>query len=125
MSDLGPAQIEGKMRDLVNALALAQKDLARIRDEEVAAKHKWEAARRQAWHDPDCPKPTRGGFTVADRDEWIAARVVTEQHVYDYCVSKREAATDHLRTLRDQAVLVSALSKSVQASMSFAGVGER
>jgi hypothetical protein len=34
---------------------------------------------------------------------------------------KREAAADHLRTLRDQSMLVMSLSRSVQISMGLAG----
>lgn len=122
MSDLGPVQIEAKLRDLVNDLSRAQITLSQARDIEVAAKHSWESARRTAAFSPECPKPARGGVTVAQREEWLDAQTVETRQVYDLASVRRESAGDHLRTLRDQAMVVMALSKSVLATWSMAGV---
>ena len=122
MSDLGPVQIEAKLRDLVNDLTRAQIALSQARDAEVTAKHTWESARRTAAFSPECPKPSRGGVTVAQREEWLDAQTFESKQVYDIAAVRRESAADHLRTLRDQAMVVMALSKSVLATYSMAGV---
>ena len=122
---LTPVAIEAKLRTLVNDLALSQTELARARDAEVDAKHTFEAAHRRAMLSKDCPKVTRGGWTTAERDAWVDDQAAEQERAYDIAVARREAAADHLRTLRDQAMLVMALGKSVQASYSLAGIGER
>lgn len=126
--DLTLVDIERKLRHLTNELARVQLLLASARDEEVDAKHEYEARHRKLMLSPDCPRPgsvTDGGkYTVADRDAWVEQGAEGEQRVYDVAVAKREAAQDHLRTLRDQAMLVMALSKSVQISMGLVGRAE-
>ncbi len=124
MSDLSPVQIERKLHSLVTDLTKAQLDLARVRDREVAAKHVYEASHRRAVLSPDCPKVTRGGVTTAERDAWVGAQVADDERAYEIAVAVREAATDHLRTLNTQSVIVAALAKSVGASYAFAGRGE-
>lgn len=118
--------IERKLRQLYNDLALAQRTLAEARDAEVNAKHAWESKRRRFLLDPDCPRTGRaaGAVTVAERDAWVDVKIEQEQQAYDIAEARRKAAEDHLRTLRDQAVLVSALAKSVQISMGLAGRAE-
>lgn len=124
--DLNLVQIEAKLRQLVNALGLAQRTLAEARDVEVDAKHKWEAKRRRTLLSPDCPRTGRGvdAVTTATRDAWVDMRCEEEEHAYNLAVVKREAASDHLRTLRDQSMLVMALARSVQISMGLAGKAE-
>jgi hypothetical protein len=114
---------EQKMRELVTELARAQRMLADARDDEVEAKHVWEAKRRRTLLSPDCPRTGRGveSVTTAVRDAWVDLRCEGEEHVYNIAVVKREAAADHLRTLRDQSMLVMSLSRSVQISMGLAG----
>lgn len=118
-----PVGVESRLRRLVTDLTQAQQALAAKRDLEVEAKHAYQAARRQAIFDADCPKVTRGGYTTADRDAWVEDRAAQQQHRYDLAVAAREAAQEHLRVVRDQAMVVMALGKSVTAAYAVAGTG--
>jgi hypothetical protein len=120
-----PMFIERRMVVLINSLTRSQKALADARDVEVAAKHRYEKLHRRVLLSKDCPKVSRGGVTTAERDAWVDERCAAEELDYDLAVATREAASDHLRTLRDQAVLVSALAKSVGMAYATAGTGER
>lgn len=120
--DLTPAQIEAKLRRLVNDLAFAQTALRAARDEEVEAKHLFEAAHRRALLSEACPKVTRGGYTTAERDAWVGEQAAELEKAYDLAEAKRKAAEDYLRTLRDQSMVVMALGKSVSAAFTLAGV---
>lgn len=124
--DLTPIDIERKLHQLVLDLEHAQKLLAQARDDEVEAKHAYEAKRRRLLLQPDCPRTGRavGAVTVAERDAWVDEKCETEEHAYNIAVVKREAAKDHLQTLRDQSMLVMSLSRSVQTSMGLAGRSE-
>lgn len=122
---LTPVRVEARLRHIVNALTKAQRELAERRDAEVAAKHAYERARRTAFFADDCPKPARGGYTVADRETWIDDRCADLREAYELAEVARHSAEDHLRTLRDQGVIVAALAKSVNLAYSMAGVGER
>lgn len=122
MSDLTPIQIERKLTALVNALAGAQNELRVARDEEIAAKHLFEAKYRAAMLSPDRPKVERGGYTTAERDAWVEEQSARERLNYDIHEAARKAAEDHLRTLRDQAMIVMSLGKSVNTAYSLAGV---
>ncbi|MEU4558594.1 hypothetical protein AB0F72_09390 [Actinoplanes sp. NPDC023936] len=122
MSDLTHAQIESKLRHLVNDLTLAQSSLRAARDAEVDAKHAYESAHRRALLSEECPKVTRGGFTTAERDAWVAEQAAELERVFDLAEANRKAAEDYLRTVRDQAMIVMALGKSVQSAFSLAGV---
>lgn len=123
MSDepLSPVAIERKLRELVNDLTRAQLALSSARDAEVEAKHAYEAAHRRAILSPECPKVTRGGWTSAERDAWVAEKAASEQRLYEVFEVKRKAAEDHLRTLRDQGVIVATLAKSVHQAYGMAG----
>jgi hypothetical protein len=124
--DLNLVQIERKLRQLVNDLAHAQRTLADARDVEVDAKHVFEAKYRRLLLSPDCPRVGRGvdAVTTAVRDAWVAIRCEEEEHAFNLATVKREAAADHVWVLKDQAVLVTALAKSVQISMGLAGRAE-
>lgn len=122
---LSPVDIERKLRELVNNLAAAYKDLAEARDAEVHAKHAYEAEHRAALLDPNRPKVERGGMTTAERDAWVADRAAARKQDYDIAEVIRKAAEDHLRVVRDQASVVQTLARSVQQAYSMAGTGER
>lgn len=122
MSDpLTPVQVESKLRSLVTDLALAQRSLAKARDDEVDAKHEYERARRRALLGGDAPKVARGGITTAERDAWVDDKVEDARFAYDKAVVVRESAQDHLRTLRDQAECVRSLGASVRLAYDMAG----
>lgn len=118
-----PIGVEGKLRQLVTDLTLAQQALALARNEEVRAKHAYNAARRAVLMSPDCPKVSRGSVTTADRDAWVDEKVRDECWKYELAEVKREAAQDHLRVVRDQAVIVMAIASSIRTAYNVAGSG--
>jgi hypothetical protein len=120
---LSPVGIEQKLRNLVNQLAAAYKDLAEARDAEVHAKHAYESEHRAALLSPDRPRVERGGMTTAERDAWVAEQCVDKREAYDIAEVVRKAAEDHLRVVRDQASVVQTLARSVQQAYSMAGTG--
>lgn len=122
MNDLTtPAGIEDALRQLVSDLARAQRDLAEARDNEVRAKHAFKAAKRKTLLREDRPKVARGGTTTAERDAWVDEQVAREEWAYDLATTRREAAQDHMRTLRDQAELVRSLGAAVRVAYDVAG----
>src|SRR6266508_481436 len=121
---LTPADCEQRLRALVNAMTRAQSELRDARDTEVDKKHEYEAAKRRAFLSADCPKPTRGGHTVADRDVWVDDRCADEQRAFDIATARREAARDHLQVIRDQSMVVLGLLRSVTAAYSVSGTSQ-
>jgi hypothetical protein len=119
--DLTPIECERKLRALVTAMSQAQSELRSARDAEVDKKHEYEAAKRRAFLSADCPKPTRGGYTVADREVWVDDRCAEEQRAYDIATARREAARDHLQTVRDQSMIVLGLLRSVTTAYQLSG----
>lgn len=124
MSDhpLTPAAAERRLVALDNAMTAAELQLRRARDAEVDKKHEYEAAKRRAFLSAECPKPTRGGYTVADREVWVDDQCAEEQRAYDIATAAREAAQDHHRTVRDQAMVAMALLRSVSTAFNMSGV---
>jgi len=118
---LTPVMIEGKLRSLINDLGRARTVLAQARDNEVDAKHAYARARRKALLSEKSPKVTRGGYTTAERDAWVDEEVADLAFAYDKAVVVREAAADHLRTLRDQAEIARTLAASVRQAYELAG----
>lgn len=108
-----PADAEKALRWVLRAMYDTQILLAGNRDAEIAAKHIYERRKREAFFADDCPKPSRGGVTVAERDVWVEARCVAEREQYEIAQAMTQGAQDHLRTLRDQAMTIAALSKTV------------
>ena len=119
--DLTPIDCERRLRALVTDMTRAQAELRSARDAEVERKHEYEAAKRRAFLSADCPKPTRGGFTVADREVWVDDQCADEQRAYDIAVARREAAKDHLQTIRDQSMVVMALLRSISTAYNLSG----
>ena len=123
--DLTPVECERKLRGLVTAMSQAQTELRNARDTEVDRKHEFEAAKRRAFLSAECPKPTRGGFTVADREVWVDDACAGEQRAYDIATARREAARDHMQTVRDQAMTVMALLRSVSTAYALSGTNQQ
>lgn len=119
---LTPVAAERRLVQLDTAMTQAELQLRRARDTEVAKKHEYEAARRQAGFDKDCPRVERGGATVDMRRQWIDDKCAKEQREYDIAVAAREAAQDHHRTVRDQAMVAMALLRSVSTAYNVSGV---
>jgi len=124
MEDLTPIDCERRLRSLVTQMSQAQTELRNARDAEVDRKHEYEAAKRRAFLSADCPKPTRGGFTVADREVWVDDACAEEQRAYDIATARREAAKDHLQTIRDQAMVVMSLLRSVSTAYALSGTNQ-
>lgn len=120
---LTPVDSERQLRWVLNALTRATFDLRETRDFEVATKHVFERARRLAMLGNDCPKVARGGYTTAERDAWVDGQCADEREEYELAEVKRKAAEDHLRTLREQSMVMAALAKSVNRAYDMAGVG--
>lgn len=116
-----PSKVEDAMRWVLRAMLDAQQRLKAARDGEVAAKHAFESVRRAAFFSAACPKPERGGYTVADREAFIEREVVAERQEYELASAAREAAQDHLRVLNSQSVVLSALAKNVQQTYGVVG----
>jgi hypothetical protein len=119
---LTPVMAEKRLVALDTAMTQAELALRRARDAEVEKKHTYEAAKRRAFLSTECPRPTRGGHTVADRDVWVDDRCADEQRAYDIATAAREGAQDHHRTVRDQAMVAMALLRSVTTAYNVSGV---
>lgn len=120
--ELTPVDCERRLRSLVTQMTQAQSELRSARDAEVDKKHEYEAAKRRAFLSAECPKPARGGLTVADREVWVDDQCAEEQRAYDIAVARREAAKDHLQTIRDQSMVVMALLRSLSTAYNVSGV---
>lgn len=121
IEDLTPIDCERRLRQLVTEMSRAQAELRNARDAEVDRKHEYEAAKRRAFLSAECPKPTRGGYTVSDREVWVDDKCAEEQRAYDIAVARREAAKDHLQTIRDQSMVVMALLRSISTAYQLSG----
>lgn len=121
LDDLTPLDCERKLRAIVNEMTRAQNALRVARDKEVDLKHRYQAAKRVAFASPECPKPSRGGYTVADREVWVDGQCAAEERAYDDAVADREDARDHLNTVRDQATSVQSLLRSTWKAFDLSG----
>lgn len=118
---LTPVEIEEKLRGLVNEMYAAQKTLAKARDTETGAEIDYKRARARKTLSPDCPKPTRGGYTTSDKDAWIDEQVIGEWTAYKVATTAREVAQDNLRVVLAVAETVRSLGASVRTAYSLAG----
>lgn len=118
---LTPVEVENRLRNLITQLTEAQNDLRQKRDAETKAEIAYRKAKLVAAHSPDCPRVTRGGPTVADRESWIDQQTHEKWADYRSAVTLREAAQDNLRTVRDIAEVVRSLSASVRTAFQMAG----
>lgn len=105
---------ERQMRWVLRAMWDAKQALEFLRNDEVSVKHEFERARRKAALSDDCPRVTRGGFTVADREVWIDEQVAADRERFELAQVATQAAKDHAHTLQSQAVVMASLSKLVQ-----------
>lgn len=116
-----PAGAEAALREFSLALEQARLDLRAARDAEVTAKALRDKAKRKWTLDPDCPRVARDAYTVAYRDAWVGDKIEAEEDAYQVSVVAREAAAEHLKTLRDQGIIQQSITKSV--SQSYQGTG--
>lgn len=118
---LNPVQVEAKLRALVSEMTRAQQQLAAARTAEAQAEVEFRKAKARAFHAPDLPKVTRGGFTTAERDAWVDERCHDEWAVLRVATTGREIAQDNLRVVLAQAETVRSLGASVRTAYSLAG----
>ena len=118
---LTPVDVERKLTALVSEITRAQQGLAEARNAETEADIAFRKARTVAFHSGACPKVTRGGHTVADRDSWIDAQVSVEWEALRRAETAREIAVDHLRAVLAVAETVRSLGASVRTAYAMAG----
>lgn len=122
MTDLTPVDVERRLIQLVSQITVAQAELAKARDAETEAAITLKRARLAAAHHEDCPVPSRGGPTVAQRDEWIESACMFEWADAKKTETAREIAQDSLRAVLAVAETVRSLGASVRTAYSLAGV---
>lgn len=118
---LTPVQVEQKLFELTVEMYEAQKTLRNARDTETTAEIAHKRAVATAFHSPDCPKVTRGGYTVADRDAWVDQQCMNTWAAMKVATTAREVAQDNLRVILAVAETVRSLGASVRQAYSMAG----
>ncbi|MEV0085235.1 hypothetical protein [Saccharopolyspora sp. NPDC050642] len=118
---LTPVQIEQKLRQCVTDLTKAEQALRAARDAETHAEITYRSAYRRAMLSPDCPKVTRGGYTTSERDAWVDDQCSEQWEAYRLAQTQREAAQDHIRTVRDVATAVQSIGALVRTAYAMAG----
>lgn len=121
MTDLTPVDVERRLIQLVTQITHAQQELRSARDTETETEITYKKARLVAAHRDDCPRPVRGGPTVAERDEWIHRATFAEWTDYRRAETARDIAQDALRTVLAVAEVVRSLGSSVRTAYSMAG----
>jgi hypothetical protein len=114
-----PPAAEAKLEAYRDQLDGARDALRQARDDEMAAEQERDTARRRAQLSPDCPPVgVFGGVrtTVAYQQAWIEEQITREEHDYRLAKVKRQAASEHLRTLGKQGSYQQTLTKSVADS---------
>lgn len=120
---LNPVQVEQKLRQSVTDLTNAEKALAEARDAETNAELAYRSYYRKAVLSEECPKVTRGGVTVSERDAWVEERCAQWWEHYRLSQTRCQAAQDHVRTVRDVASTVQSIASLVRQAYSMAGGG--
>jgi hypothetical protein len=114
-----PPTAEATLQSLSDKMEIAVAGLREARNEEVAAQHEYEAAKRRAQFSGECPKV--GVFdgvrtTVAQQAAWVDERVAEEKLLWQIAKATRQAASTHLNMLRDQASVAQSIASSVRTS---------
>jgi hypothetical protein len=118
---LTPVQIEERLRQSISLLADAQFHLRAARDAETEAEIAYNRAKYAATLSREAPVVERGGSTVGERDAWVAQQSVGEWAAWRRAQTTREAAQDHLRTVRDIVEVLRSLGASVRTAYEGAG----
>lgn len=122
---LTPVQIESKLSQSITELTQAQRALQEARDLETDTEIAYKRAYYRATLDENAPRVARDGYTVAERDAWVALRCQGEWEAFRRAATVREAAQDHLRTVRDVTEVLRSLGASVRTAYEGAGRAER
>lgn len=118
---LNPVQVEQKLRQCVTDLYGAEKQLAEARDAETNAELVYRRDHRRNLLSDECPKASRGGATVAERDAWVEERCQESFEHYRLAQTRCHAAQDHVRTVRDVTSSVQSIASLVRQAYSAAG----
>lgn len=118
---LTPVDVEDRLRQAITDLTKAQSDLREARDAETDAELDYQSAQRRVLLSPECPPVRRDGYTAAERDAWVAQQVEELHAVYKRAKTRREAAEDHLRTVREVSSTVQSLGAMVRSAYQLAG----
>ena len=135
---LSPVQIEQRLSHSISDLTRAEAALRAARDQETDAEIAYRYGRNQnsrsiayrsafyrATLDKHAPEVSRGGYTVAERDAWVGLRCREQWEAYRRAQTVREAAQDHLRTVRDITEVLRSLGASVRTAYEGAGYQPR
>ena len=122
---LSPVQVEQRLTHSISDLTRAEAALRAARDAETDAEITYRAAFYRATLDKNAPEVSRGGYTVAERDAWVALRCREQWESYRRAQTVREAAQDHLRTVRDITEVLRSLGASVRTAYEGAGYQPR
>lgn len=120
---LNPVQVEQKLRQCVTDLYAAEKALAEARDAETNAELAYRRYYRQYLLSDECPKVSRGGYTVTERDAWVEEQCAHWFEHHRMAQTRMQAAQDHVRTVRDVASAVQSIASLVRQAYSMAGSG--
>lgn len=118
-------EIETRLRQSITMLTQAQQALQRARDAETDAEVAYRRAHYRATLSPEAPKVGRSSAdaTVGERDAWVASHTMDEWEAFKRATVVREAAQDHLRTVRDVVEVLRSLGASVRTAYDVAGRG--
>lgn len=122
---LSPVQIEQRLSHSISDLTRAEAALRAARDQETDAEIAYRSAFYRATLDKHAPEVSRGGYTVAERDAWVGLRCREQWEAYRRAQTVREAAQDHLRTVRDITEVLRSLGASVRTAYEGAGYQPR
>jgi hypothetical protein len=118
---LNPVEVEQKLRHCIIQLYAAEKTLADCRDSEVNAELHYRSEHRKALLSDDCPKVSRGGVTVTERDAWVEQQCAAAFDSYRRWQAQCQAAQDHVRITRDVTSTVQSIASLVRQAYSMAG----
>lgn len=118
---LSPVQVEQKLRQCVTELTKAEQELSQARDAEVEAEMAYRSVYRKTLLSDECPRVTRGGTTVTERDAWVEDQCAEQWQAYRLAQVRCQSAQDHVRTVRDVASTVQSLASLVRQAFSMAG----
>ncbi len=122
---LSPVEIEARLTQAITDLTESQRALRDARDRETETEIAYRVAFYRATLDKNAPTVERNGYTVAERDAWVALRCREQWEAFRYATAKREAAQDHLRTVRDVTEVLRSLGASVRTAYEGAGRADR
>lgn len=118
---LNLVDVEDRLIQATTDLTKAQSELREARDRETDAELDYQSAHRRVLLSSECPAVRRDGYTAAERDAWVTQQVEELYAVYKRAKTRREAAEDHHRTVREIASTVQSLGATVRSTYQLAG----